>query len=75
MKVSGLFHAPVASLPWKNPGEWAPDTAWTVLGKKKKSRASAGIQTPDRSARSLVTILTELPWDKINYINDSTHQD
>jgi len=39
---------------------------------EKKSRASAGIQTPDRPDRSLVTTLNELPWDQITILISQT---
>jgi hypothetical protein len=38
-----------------------------VLEKKNKSSANAGIRTPDRPGRILVTTLTELP--QLIYIN------
>ena len=38
---------------------WTPEPAWTFR-RNENALASAGIRTPDRSARSLVTILTEL---------------
>jgi len=56
--VSGQRHVPAALLPGKEPRAGkAPDPVWT-LRRTHKSLASAGIQTPDRPARSLSPYVT-----------------
>ena len=65
MTISSHLHAPASLPPGKNPGThrvggWVGPTAGLdVL--EEKSFASDGIRTPDRPARSLVTIPTLLP--------------
>jgi len=54
------------SLPVKYEAGWASEQVWTY-GKKESCLASAGNQTPDHSAPSLVTVLTTVlavSWHK-----------
>ena len=55
MDKSGEPHAPAALLPRKSSG------ARLGVSRRDKSLAYTGIQAPDRPARSLVALPTELP--------------
>jgi len=62
--MSDKIHAPVA-LPSKRNADthrigWVGPSAGLDVLEKKKSLAYAGLRTPDRPARSLVTMSTEL---------------
>ena len=64
MEVSVYPHAPAALPLRKDPwypikGDWVGLRADLIFLEKRKFLASAGIRTPDRPARSLVTVPTE----------------
>ena len=62
MGVGGQHHSPAALPPGKDPvpivqeAGWAPGPVWTGV----ENLAPTGIRSPDRPARSVVTIPTEL---------------
>jgi hypothetical protein len=65
MQVGVQLNAPAALLPGNKPGThsiggWVDSTALHDIWKGEKSVAVVGIRTPVGTARSLVTILTEL---------------
>jgi len=71
MEVSGQIPAKTALTPreehWR--GDWLGLRADQDHFEKKKSFPFTGIRTPDRQARSLVTILTRIFQLMCHYIN------
>jgi hypothetical protein len=76
MEASGEFHAPAALLPGKNSGNhwirgWVGLRAGLDAMTWTKNRRPCRNSNPGRSARSLVTMQTELPWYSVSkFVNN-----
>ena len=57
--IRSLYAQKVTSVPTEMETRWAPEPIW-VFRSKEKSLSAAGIRTPVRPARSLVTTTTTL---------------
>jgi hypothetical protein len=68
--MSGQLHTSAALAPGKNPrypGGWMGPTDGLDASEKSRISYTVGIRNPDRPARILVTIPTELHW-RLNFL-------
>jgi len=69
MEAGGQHHVPAAlpvgitPVPTEYETRWAPEPVWTFW-RREKSLFPTGIQTPDRTVRSVVTLSRIWPTNK-----------